>query len=60
MLFVEPWFWTFAGAAVVGFLLLPRPDEFLDSLHLTAEGNRRVGAALAPVVENVLRRRMAE
>jgi lysophospholipase L1-like esterase len=38
---------------------LLRPHEFLDSLHLTAEGNRRVAAALAPVVENVLRRRMS-
>jgi len=24
MLFLEPWFWTFAAAAVVGFLLLPQ------------------------------------
>jgi len=39
---------------------LLRPDEFLDSLHLTAEGNRHVAAALAPVVESVLRRRASD
>jgi lysophospholipase L1-like esterase len=39
---------------------LLRPDEFVDSVHLTAEGHRRVAAALAPVVENVVRRRISE
>jgi len=47
------------GLAYVDLHDLLRPDEFLDSLHLTAEGNRRVAAALAPAVENVLRRRMS-
>jgi hypothetical protein len=47
------------GLAYVDLHDLLRPDEFLDSLHLTAEGNRRVAAALAPAVENVVRRRMA-
>jgi hypothetical protein len=51
---------TERGLRYVDLHDLLRPDEFLDSLHLTAEGNRRVGAALAPVVENVVRRRMAE
>ena len=47
------------GLVYVDLHDLLRPDEFLDSLHLTAEGNRRVAAALAPVVENVVRRRMS-
>jgi hypothetical protein len=47
------------GLAYVDLHDLLPPDEFLDSLHLTAEGNRRVAAALAPAVENVLRRRMS-
>src|SRR5262245_28865317 len=57
--------WIRAETAARGFEyvdlhdLLP-PDEFLDTLHLTAEGNRRVGAALAPVVEKVLRRRVSD
>src|SRR5262249_3476460 len=46
------------GLAYVDLHDLLRPDEFLDSLHLTAEGNRRVAAALAPAVLNVLRSRM--
>jgi len=57
--------WLRAESAARGFEyvdlhdLLPS-DEFFDSVHLTAEGNRRVGAALAPVVEKVLRRRVSE
>lgn len=47
------------GLAYLDLHDLLRPDEFLDSLHLTAEGNRRVAVAVAPTVENVLRRRMS-
>ena len=57
--------WLRAESAARGFEYVDLHDllaenEFFDSVHPTAEGSRRVGAALAPVVESVLRRRASD